>query len=101
MAKRNPIPGTPQPEPWKPIAWDPPDVACIQALSRGDASPDQQKRAITLIINRLASTYDMSYRPNNANDTIFAEGKRYVGLQLVKMLHLNLGAISGKPREQP
>jgi hypothetical protein len=91
-------------EPWKPTEWEPADAAAIQALVRGDASPEQQRRAIDYIINDIARTYDMSYRPNSERDTTFAEGKRYVGAQIVKAINLNLAAIrqakSKTPQEQ-
>lgn len=69
------------------------DVTAIQALQRGDASPDLQRRALNFIINDLARTYDLSYRPDSERDTAFAEGKRFVGLQLVKLTKLNVQAI--------
>lgn len=86
----------PDASPWKPIPWEPADVAAIQALARGDASADQQKRALDYIIHGLAATYDLSYRPGGEDgrrDTDFAEGKRFVGTQIVKALKLNLAAI--------
>ena len=83
----------PDASPWKPIEWEPADVAAIQALARGDATADQQRRALDYIINSLAGTYDLSYRPNSDRDTAFAEGKRFVGLQMVKALKINLAAI--------
>lgn len=89
-------PTFPQPAPWKPFQWQPPEVAAIQALNRGDATADQQKRALEYIINDLAGTYDLSYRPGSEEgrrDTDFAEGKRFVGSQIVKALKLNLAAI--------
>jgi hypothetical protein len=91
-------------EPWKPVEWEPADIAAIQALVRGDASPEQQRRAVDYIINDIAGTYDMSYRPESERDSVFAEGKRYVGLQLVKAVNLNLARIrqakSKTPQEQ-
>jgi hypothetical protein len=94
----------PAAEPWKPTEWEPADAAAIQALVRGDASPEQQRRAVDYIINDIARTYDMSYRPNSERDTTFAEGKRYVGAQIVKAINLNLAAIrqakSKTPQEQ-
>lgn len=82
----------PDASPWKPAEWEPADVAAIQALQRGDATADQQRRALDYIIG-LAGTYDLSYRPNSQRDTDFAEGKRYVGLQIVTKLKINLAAI--------
>lgn len=86
-------PTVPDAAPWKPTPWEPADVAAIQALVRGDATADQQRRAIDYIINDIAGTYDMSYRPGSERDSVFAEGKRYVGLQIVKATKLNLAAI--------
>lgn len=79
--------------PYAPADYEPADVSAIQALQRGDASPDLQRRALAFIINDLARTYDLSYRPNSDRDTAFAEGKRFVGLQIVKLLKLNTEAI--------
>jgi hypothetical protein len=76
--------------PYLPADYEPADVGAIQALHRGDASPEQARRALRFIIENLAGTYDLSYRPDSDRDTAFAEGKRYVGLQLVKMTHLRL-----------
>jgi hypothetical protein len=94
----------PAADPWKPTEWEPADVAAIQALVRGDATPEQQRRAIDYIINDIAGTYDMSYRPDSERDSVFAEGKRYVGLQLVKAVKLNLALIrqvkSKTPQQQ-
>jgi hypothetical protein len=83
----------PAAEPWKPTDWEPADAAAIQALVRGEATADQQRRAMDFIINGIARTYDLSYRPNSDRDTVFAEGKRFVGLQIVKAINLNLARI--------
>lgn len=79
--------------PYAPAHYEPADVSAIQALGRGNANPDQQRRALQYIINIVADTYGLSYRPDSQRDTDFAEGKRFVGLQLVKLLKLNTEAI--------
>ena len=89
----------PKAEPWKPAAWDKADAGAIQALNRGEAAPHQQQRAMKYIVEVLCGTYDMSFRPND-RDTCFAEGKRAVGLGLVKLANLNLGAFKDEPSEQ-
>lgn len=101
MSRKQPIPGAPSADPWKPPAWDLPDAGAIQALARGEANDAQQKRALDYIIRSLAGTYDLSYRSGKSDDTAFAEGRRFVGLQIVKLINANLGAIRGKPGEQP
>lgn len=83
----------PEASPWMPPDWKPVDISAFQALARGDATADQQKRALDYIIINIAGTYDLSYRPSSDRDTAFAEGKRFVGLQIVKAVNLNLAAI--------
>lgn len=79
-----------QKEPWKPAHYEIADVSAIKALANGTATPDQQQRALKWIIENVCATYDLSYRPNSERDTAFAEGKRHCGLQVVKMLKLNV-----------
>ena len=48
------------------------------------------------IIQVLCATYDMSYRPGGEEgrrDTDFAEGKRSVGNQIVKLLKVKVGQL--------
>lgn len=73
--------------------WDTPVVAAAQALQRGDASPDQQKQFLNWLVNHAAGTYNQSYQESGDRDTVFAEGRRFVGLQIVKLLHLSLNAL--------
>lgn len=78
------------PGPYLPVAYTPTDIYALQALRDGVATKGQQQQAMKFIIEGICSTYDLSYRPGAADgdrDTAFAEGKRYVGLQIVKFLH--------------
>ena len=64
-------------------------VHAIKALGRGVADPDQQIIAVSAIVDLLAGTYDLSYRPDGQGgerDTAFAEGKRWVGLMLRRII---------------
>ncbi len=74
--------------PWKPAAWEPADASALQALMRGDCPPNLQTRAIKFIMWQLCGLRDLSYRPGpeGARETDFAEGKRFVGLQIAKLL---------------
>jgi hypothetical protein len=97
----------PHPDPVRPADWEMADAAAIQALHRGNATPEQQRRALDHIIHNIAGTYDLSFRPGGeegARATAFAEGKRYVGLQIVTLTKLSLAAIrqakSKTPQEQ-
>ena len=75
--------------PWGPVKYEPKDIGALQALYRGEADDRLQKYALKFIIEEICKTYDMSYRPESERDTVFAEGKRYVGLQIVKLLKIN------------
>ena len=81
--------------PWTPVEAGGFEAGCIQALSRGDASPDQQMRGLKWIIEVVCGTYDASYRPGDdgRRDTDFAEGKRYCGNTLVKMTRLDMSKL--------
>jgi len=76
---------------WLPWEWqsDLPGAVAIQAVAAGEATEDQQKLAITTIVEKICDTYDLSYSPDSERDTAFAEGKRFVGLQIAKLTKLN------------
>ena len=78
--------------PWLPPKYELADTSALQALHRGEANEDQQKRALKWIIEMAAYTYQPSYRngPDGERDTCFAEGRRFVGLEIVKMLKLHV-----------
>lgn len=81
---------------WHPPAWDLPDAKAIQQLAIGEATPEQQKRALKWIIESAAGTYEMSYRSEGDRDTCFSEGRRFVGLQVISKLKLNLATFKEK-----
>lgn len=74
------------------------EVAAIQALHRGEATDAQQKLALKWLIENAALTYDLEYR-TDPRDHAFCSGRRFVGLQVVKMLKLNLTSLTGKLKE--
>lgn len=77
----------------KPPPWDTADVEAFQALQRGDASAHLQRRALDWLINKAAATYDQSFSPDDERLTSFAEGRRFVGLQVVKLLALDTNKV--------
>lgn len=100
MPTRGRAPGVLKAEPWKPSSYEIADAVAIQAVAYGRASEEQQRRAMKYIIETLCGTYDLSYRSANPHDTSFAEGKRHVGLSIVKFVNLNLAKLRGKETEQ-
>ena len=77
--------------PWLPASYTAIDVTNIQALQKGEASPEQQARALKWIIESACKTYDLPYRPGTEGqrDTDFACGMQHVGYTIVKMLKIN------------
>lgn len=94
----------PQPKssaPWMPVKYTKADVAALQAMRRKEATPDQQGRAIEYILETICDRNGMSYRPGGvegARDTDFAEGRRFVGNQIVKLTNLPLSKIKDEPK---
>lgn len=86
--------------------WDGPVVSALKALGTGQARHDQQIVAMNFIIEVLAGTYDLSFRPNEIGgdrDTAFSEGRRFVGLQLRRAIATPFETLTGKKTsgEQP
>lgn len=73
--------------------YDLPVVAAAQALQRGEASAEQQKQFLSWLINQACATYGTSFSELGDRETSFAEGRRFVGTQIVKLLHLSLNAL--------
>ncbi len=98
--------------PWKPVEvnettvvgpgfLNKADAMAIKAMAEGTATPDQQKRALDAIIYRVACVDDLSYRADDhggERDGAFAEGKRYVGLQLKKLVATRLDILLGQDK---
>lgn len=83
-------------DPWFPPAYTDFDAASIQAVARGEADAGQQVQALKYIVETLAGCYDVAFRPGGLEGdraTAFAEGRRFVGLQIVKLTKLNIGAL--------
>ncbi|HEX5461890.1 MAG TPA: hypothetical protein VFX20_18140 [Steroidobacteraceae bacterium] len=111
--KRLSIPGAGKVEPWRVPDYDLADAAALQAVYHGRGTEDQQRRAYLFIVQKLCAIGELSFRPPDIDPdgrtTAFAEGKRFVGQQLVKFAELNLDVlreknpVTGKPKptEQP
>jgi len=73
-------------KPWMPVPYSDYIIRALKAQAEGIANPTQQKRVLSWWINVACGTYDMSFRPDSDRDTVFAEGRRFVGLQTVKLM---------------
>lgn len=73
--------------------WDIPTAASIQALIKGEATPDQQRGAMHWLINQACGTYNISFSEIGDRETCFAEGRRFVGTNIVKLNTLSINAL--------
>lgn len=80
----------------QPAGFEIADVAAIQAVYRGEASPEQQKRAMDWIVKSAAQIGGQSFRAGDSHATAFAEGRRFVGAQTLGLLGLRLDDLKRK-----
>lgn len=74
--------------PYAPVPYETADVYAIKAVAMGNANEEQQRRAMGWIVNKASALHELSYRPGvtGDRDTAFAEGRRFVGAQIAKMI---------------
>lgn len=89
----------PPARPWHPADYDDFDVGSVRAFFEGKADERQQLRARDWILFKLCQIGDLTYRPDSVRDSDFAEGKRFVGLQIVKLSKIPAGALAGQSRD--
>lgn len=82
-----------EPPPWslpiKELNAHPAEVAAIRALAEGGADEHQQRAAFRFILSRLCGLDTMSFWPGGEDGkraTDFAEGRRWVGIQLRRIV---------------
>ena len=83
-------------QPWLPAEYDEPTVYAIKALAAGTANDGQQKMALDWIIRTACGTYDQTFFVDSERNSSFAQGKRHVGLQLVKLVNMLPSALEPK-----
>lgn len=87
--------------PWMPVDYDDNVIWAVRAVKAGVASAGQQRLFWDWLMYVSAAGDQLSFRPGagGERDTAFAEGKRFVGLQVKKM---NLPELTpAAPRETP
>lgn len=101
MAKRAGV--DPRPAAWAPVPYSAADVEAVKALQNGTANDEQQRRALAWVINKAAQTYEVSFRSDaegGDRETAMAEGRRFVGLSLVKLLNMPGDALDALRRQE-
>lgn len=75
-------------QPWDPPVLDTDELRALKALAAGKASEGQQVVALAVIVNKLAATYDLPFRPgvDGSRATDFACGRMFVGQRIVNAI---------------
>ena len=69
------------------------EISALQALFRGEAQAHQQNLALQFIVADLAQAYDRTFDPASDRLSAFAEGRRFVGLEILRLLDVNIAAL--------
>lgn len=88
-------------ERWLPAEWEKFDAAAIQAVARGTADERQQQHALKVIVEKLAGTYEHTFVPGAHDQSDFLQGRRDVGLQIVKLTKVDLSRVPDKEPQSP
>lgn len=83
--------------PWELPKYELADVSALQALQRGEASPDQQQRALNFITYQIAALREDKFFPGGIEGqraTDFALGKEFVARRIAYFLSINTGAFT-------
>lgn len=86
--------------PWQLAATTDADVFAIQAIAKGIANAAQQQQAYDYVVRVLCETDRMTFWPGGEDGrraTDFAEGKRWVGVQLRRLEKLRPDHRDGTP----
>lgn len=76
--------------PWLPVVIRHSPQAALKALDNGSADGVQQRVAIKYIVEVLGMHDQRSYVPDSERDSAFAEGRRWVASQILRLLTLPL-----------
>lgn len=79
---------------WRIPEWNDRQVYALQALARGEATEYQQKDVLKFIVEKICGTYDETFDLDSERVSAHYQGRRFVGLQIVKLISLNMAAIN-------
>lgn len=93
--------------PWSPVTdIEDADVFALKALAKGNASSGQQIRALDFIRGKICEGRRLSFMPGGEDGrraTDFAEGKRFVDIQIQRFLNMEAQSFNsrGAPPAMP
>lgn len=81
------------PPPFLPAPYELADLSAVQAVARGEADGQQQKRALKWIIEQACDTYGLGWHPDGPHAASFVAGRRFSGMQVVKAVNVNISLL--------
>ena len=88
------------PESFKTVSLSKEEMYAIRALEAGEADPYRQRMALSAILKKLCRTYDCHFVPDSDRQTVFLEGRGFVGQQILKVLRLDPNALREMEEEK-
>ena len=59
------------------------EAIAIKSLYKGEATPEQQRLALSVIVNKLCRTHDIPYIPGSQDQSAFLAGRALVGSKIL------------------
>jgi hypothetical protein len=72
------------------------EIYALRALYRGEATDEQQRLALALIVNKFARTHDLLICPGSPEGTGVMNGRAFVGMRILKYINLPVGKIENE-----
>lgn len=69
------------------------EVLAIKALNTGTADTSQQQMALAVICNKFSRPHDLLFVPGESDQTVFMNGRAFVGMQILKTLNIKVGQL--------
>lgn len=80
-----------QPDPFTLKALDNAEHSALKALYAGEATPEQQRLALSVIVNKIARANHLPYVPDSPDQSAFLAGRAFVGKQIEVLLNTPVG----------
>ncbi len=78
---------------WDTAPFELADAVAIKAVAEGKATSEQQIRALNWITNTAGRLNRMSFQPDSERASCFAEGRRFVGVQIRRLVRTQLNEL--------
>jgi hypothetical protein len=81
------------PPPYIPIIPDKKTILAVKSVFSGTANEGQQKLFLEFLMHDVCKVYDNNYHSGKPDDTAFALGKKFVGLQIRDIINFDVASL--------